>query len=164
MYIKVITTRTKSKAYRYVKLVEARWNGGSSTEHVIATLGTVEDVLQSKDSIIRGLQNISDEAPVRTAKKKSKKNRRRIYMIKVPGSRIHKGPTKELLISNLPLPPWGETTGQKGLTMAPAARARSSSQEHRTKRTVDIQPGRQLSQKRRPYKSRTYGKPKRSKK
>lgn len=164
MYIKVITTRTKSKAYRYVKLVEARWNGGSSTEHVIATLGTVEDVLQSKDSIIRGLQNISTEAPVRTNKKKSKKNRQRIYMIKVPGTRMHKGPTKELLISNLPLPPWGKTTGQKGLTMAPAARARSGSQEHRTKQRRRISPGSRLPGKKRPYKSRTYGKPKRSKK
>lgn len=59
MYLKVTTTQTRQKTYRYVKLIQAKWNGNGAQEKVIATLGTIEDVLKSRDTIIRGLTALS---------------------------------------------------------------------------------------------------------
>jgi hypothetical protein len=68
MYVKVVTTRTKSKTYRYIKIVEAVWTFGKSTERIIGTMGPLEDVLKSRDTIISGLMALSPESPPGTSR------------------------------------------------------------------------------------------------
>jgi len=68
MYVKVVTTRTKSKTYRYIKIVSAVWTFGKSTERIIGTMGPLEDILKSRDTIISGLMALSPESPVGTSR------------------------------------------------------------------------------------------------
>lgn len=70
MYIKVTTTRTKSKTYQYVKLVKALWESSGNTEQVIATLGTVEDIIKSREGIIHGLHKLKETPPHKTTRQK----------------------------------------------------------------------------------------------
>ena len=72
MYIKVTTAQTKKKLYRYVKLARARWNGNGSEEKIIATLGTVEEVIKSRDTIIRGLAGLATESLSRLSGQKKR--------------------------------------------------------------------------------------------
>ncbi|MBA7496791.1 hypothetical protein ES702_07400 [subsurface metagenome] len=70
MYLKVITTKNGKKTYRYVRLIRAVWAGGQSLERTVATLGTLDEVLKSRDTIIRGLQTLSTESPARSSGQK----------------------------------------------------------------------------------------------
>lgn len=68
MYVKVVTTKTKSKTYRYIKIVEAIWTLGKSQERIIGTMGPLEDILKSRDTIISGLMALSAESPCRSSR------------------------------------------------------------------------------------------------
>lgn len=67
MYIKVVTTKIKpkhqraKKVYRYVKVINQRWNVEEwrRTEYVIATLGKIEDVLPSVETLCAGLRHLA---------------------------------------------------------------------------------------------------------
>jgi len=76
MFIKLTTVRTKDKIYKYVKLLRRvsfnEFNPYTSSgtrppqEKVVATLGTLEDVLASRESIITGLNRLGAESPSST--------------------------------------------------------------------------------------------------
>ena len=68
MYVKITTTRVNKKSYRYVKIAHAYWNGNGSEEKIIATLGTVPEVIKSRDTIIRGLLALSTDSPTRLSR------------------------------------------------------------------------------------------------
>lgn len=77
MYIKITTVKTSDKTYRYAKLAKAIWAGDKPQEKIICTLGTVEDVLKSRNTIIKGLQGLSVDAPIPSRQKRPGRSRRR---------------------------------------------------------------------------------------
>lgn len=66
MYIKVVTVKVKpkhrraKKAYRYVRVIGRRYDSdkGLFTEYVIATLGKIEEVQPSVETLCTGLQHL----------------------------------------------------------------------------------------------------------
>ncbi len=69
MHIKITTAHTKKKTYVYVKVVKSTWNGyRGAGEEVIATLGTLEEVLKSKDVLLKGLSDLKDPESYRQRK------------------------------------------------------------------------------------------------
>ena len=62
MYIKVITVKVKRRRYKYVKVMDTQYTDNSwrKKEVVIATLGKLEDVQISRQTLIDGLNRLKD--------------------------------------------------------------------------------------------------------
>lgn len=66
MYIKVVTVKVKpkhrraKKSYKYVRVISRRYNmeKGLYTEYIIATLGKIEEVQPSVETLCTGLQHL----------------------------------------------------------------------------------------------------------
>lgn len=59
MYIKIATTYYKKKKFEYVRIVKSETSGyAGRVERVIATLGTVQEVLCTMDTLIDGLKKL----------------------------------------------------------------------------------------------------------
>lgn len=63
MYIKTTRTTIKKKNYVYVKVARAHWDTNvGSKEEIIATLGTLPEVLESRETLLTGLGNLQADS------------------------------------------------------------------------------------------------------
>jgi len=71
MHIKVATSRTKDKTYRYVRIAQ-----GDECK-IVCTLGLLEDVIASRETLIKGLTALSLQDDTKTTGQTSRAHRRR---------------------------------------------------------------------------------------
>ena len=80
MFIKTVTVRTEGKVYRYVRLMryiqQYYLTNRRPGEEVACILGTVNEIIESRDTIIKGLLALKIDEPKPKKKNVRKKKSR----------------------------------------------------------------------------------------
>ena len=74
MFMKVITVRTRTKTYRYVRLYRyvRELYSGRGCEELVGTLGLLEQIIDSRASIIAGLNALELPKPAKAISSRTK--------------------------------------------------------------------------------------------
>jgi len=78
MFIKVITVKTKAKIYRYVRLYQyvRELYSERGREELVGTLGLLEQIIDSRASIIAGLNALELPQPAKAISARTKRSPR----------------------------------------------------------------------------------------
>lgn len=62
MFVRAKTVRSGKRTYRYLHIVENRWEGGRTRQHVIGSLGRLEKI-QAEGDLERVIRQLVDHCP-----------------------------------------------------------------------------------------------------